>query len=262
MLLARQSVHAGAVSEFFSPFHVDLKTDDASEVSSQSIADLVAFASGQKSHVRAADGSTAPAPAAPSPVKAAAPVAAAVTKSADAPVAAAEPKPVVVKPAKPVSVKAAEGGAGARSKVGIPIEDEAALTAAIAAVRSNDDATNWVLATYVPGLKPDTLKLAGSGSGGVAELLSKLTDDNVFYGLTRHVEVIDKSETVKFAHVALNAPNAPRMLRARIGTHKGAVEAIFSPYHIDISTDEKADITEQALVDKIAAASGTKSNVK
>jgi hypothetical protein len=262
MLLARQSVHAGAVSEFFSPFHVDLKTDDASEVSSQSIADLVAFASGQKSHVRAADGSTAPAPAAPSPVKVAAPVA--VTKSADAPVAAAEPKPVVVKPAaaaKPVSVKTAEG-AGARSKVGIPIEDEAALTAAIAAVRSNDDATNWVLATYVPGAKPDTLKLAGSGSGGVAELLSKLTDDNVFYGLTRHVEVIDKSETVKFAHVALNAPNAPRMLRARIGTHKGAVEAIFSPYHIDISTDEKADITEQALVDKIAAASGTKSNVK
>lgn len=260
MLLARQSVHAGAVLDFFSPYHVDLKTDSSAEVSAQIIADLVAFASGQKSHVRAADGSTAAAPkpaAAPTP----APTPAAAAAPAATAAAAAAPKPVVAKPKAAVVVKTG-GNEGARSKTGIPIEDEAALTAAIAAVRSNANGTNWLLATYVPGAKPDTLKLAASGSGGVAELLSHLTDDNVYYGLTRHVEVIDKSETVKFAHVALNAPNAPRMLRARIGTHKGAVEAIFHPYHIDLITDEKADITEQVLLDRIAQASGTKSNVK
>jgi hypothetical protein len=261
MLLARQSVHSGAVLEFFAPFHVDLKTDDFREVTSQSIADLVAFASGQKSHVRAADGSTAPAPVvAASPRATPAPAAAAAAPAAAAP---AEPKPVKVSPAKPVATKtsAASGDSGAKSK-GLPIEDEAALTAAIGAVRSNANGTNWVLATYVPGAKPDTLKLVGSGSGGVSELLGKLTDDNVYYGLTRHVEVIDKSETVKFAHIALNSPNAPRMLRARVGTHKGGIEAIFSPWHIDLVTDDKADITEQTLLDRIAQASGTKSNVK
>lgn len=155
---------------------------------------------------------------------------------------------------------AAEGGA--RSKIGIAIDDEAALTAAIASVRRNDSGVNWALVSYVPGAKPDCLTLVGTGSGGVDELLAKLDDQNVYYGLTRHVEVIDKSETVKFAHIALNGAQAPRMLRARIGTHKGAVEAIFRPFHVDLVTDDRRDITERALVDLIGAASGTKSHVK
>jgi hypothetical protein len=151
---------------------------------------------------------------------------------------------------------------GARSKIGIAIDDEAALTAAIASVRKNDSGVNWALVSYVPGAKPDCLTLVGTGSGGVDELLAKIDDQNVYYGLTRHVEVIDKSETVKFAHIALNGAQAPRMLRARIGTHKGAVEAIFRPFHVDLVTDDKRDITERALVDLIGAASGTKSHVK
>ena len=52
------------------------------------------------------------------------------------------------------------------------------------------------------------------------------------------------------------------MLKARIGTHKGAVEALFRPYHVDIVTEEIGDVTEAHLLDRISTASGTKSHVK
>jgi hypothetical protein len=260
MLLARQSVHAGAVLDFFSPYHVDLKCDSLAELSAKIVAELVATASGQKSHVLAADSNT-------SAVAAAAAAAAPVVdkpKPVTTPVAAAAASTSPVR--KPAATAAAPAAAaaegGARSKIGIAIDDEAALTAAIASVRRNDSGVNWALVSYVPGAKPDCLTLVGTGSGGVDELLAKLDDQNVYYGLTRHVEVIDKSETVKFAHIALNGAQAPRMLRARIGTHKGAVEAIFRPFHVDLVTDDRRDITERALVDLIGAASGTKSHVK
>lgn len=261
MLLARQSVHSGAVLEFFSPFHVDLKCEASSEISARIVAELVATASGQKSHVLSSPNGHQDAPvaaaAAAAPVEKRKP---APVESTPAPAAAAVAAAAPRKAAAAPAAAAAEGGA--RSKIGIAIDDEAALTAAIASVRQNDSGVNWALVSYVPGAKPDCLTLVGTGSGGVDEMLGKIDDQNVYYGLTRHVEVIDKSETVKFAHVALNGAQAPRMLRARIGTHKGAVESIFRPFHVDLVTDDKRDITERALVDLIGAASGTKSHVK
>lgn len=263
MLLARQSVHSGAVLDFFSPFHVDLKCENLAEVSAKIIAELVATASGQKSHVLSHNNASAAAAPAPTPAAAVVekPKPVPVVAAAAAPVEAKQPSPAR-KPVSSAPASAAASESGARSKVGIAIDDEAALTAAIASVRNNDSGVNWALVSYVPGAKPDCLTLVGTGSGGVDELLAKLDDQNVYYGLTRHVEVIDKSETVKFAHIALNGAQAPRMLRARIGTHKGAVEAIFRPFHVDLVTDDKRDITERALVDLIGAASGTKSHVK
>ena len=52
------------------------------------------------------------------------------------------------------------------------------------------------------------------------------------------------------------------MLVAQKGTHKGGIETLFRPYHVDLTTDDKEEITEQELLDRIKFASGTKSHVK
>lgn len=94
-------------------------------------------------------------------------------KDADA---AAPSKPVST-PKKAVTAKqtASVANANARSVVGVRVDDEDAVKTAIADVRDNDTDTNWAAASYVPGHKPWTLTLFGSGSGGIDELLGKVS---------------------------------------------------------------------------------------
>ena len=78
------------------------------------------------------------------------------------------------------------------------------------------------------GKKGDTLVSLGKGNGGVDELVALLEDDMVGYGLVRKIEKFDESLTVKFAHVVFIGENINRMHRARLGTHKGAINALFA----------------------------------
>jgi len=50
------------------------------------------------------------------------------------------------------------------------------------------------LAAYA---KKDTLALIATGTQGLDELLTKVEEDNVNFGLVRVTEVIDKSKTTK-----------------------------------------------------------------
>jgi hypothetical protein len=86
---------------------------------------------------------------------------------------------------------------------------------------------NWVIYTYSAG-NPNTVVLKAKGTGGVDELVSHLDDATVGYGLVRLIERIDESDTVKFAYINWTGDNIPRMLRARLGTHSGAVKEFLS----------------------------------
>ena len=94
------------------------------------------------------------------------------------------PKDAEAAPSKPVSTPkkaltakqtASVANANARSVVGVRVDDEDAVKNAIADVRDNETDTNWAAASYVPGHKPWTLTLFGSGSGGIDELLGKVS---------------------------------------------------------------------------------------
>jgi hypothetical protein len=52
------------------------------------------------------------------------------------------------------------------------------------------------------------------------------------------------------------------MLRAKLGTHSGAVKALFSPYHVDIHPTTLSEITPTIVADKIQTAMGTKQHVR
>jgi hypothetical protein len=84
-----------------------------------------------------------------------------------------------------------------------------------------------VLYTYSGG-NPNTVVLKGKGTGGVEELVNQLDDAAVGYGLVRLIERVDESDTVKFAYINWTGDNVPRMLRARLGTHSGAVKEFLS----------------------------------
>lgn len=141
---------------------------------------------------------------------------------------------------------------------GPKLDDEAAIKNAIADVRNDSHESDWAACTYADN---KTLTLLGSGSGGVAELVAQVTDDKVVYALVRKEEVIDVSTTIKFVFVRFVGDNCPRMLRARLGTHSGAIAGVFEPYHADLDTEEVSEITDENLSNLIGFASGTKVHV-
>jgi hypothetical protein len=255
-LRQRQTVHSGSVREIFEPFHGSISADTPDEVSHQIIDDVIQTTSGRKTRVRdeaeagaisqgAASGQQAVMGSAPSKGN--------LSKLGTlARGTRAEDRVEKQKNSTQVVPK----------KLGnVNVDDIEAIQQAIADVRSDAHDANWVVLTYVAGAKPDTLTLKGVGSGGVEEMLTNLDESNTYYCLSRHTDKIDDSVTVKFAFVKYIGPKTPRMLKARMSTHKGAIEEICGQAHVSLNTEEIEEVTEAALLDKIGAASGSKSSV-
>lgn len=94
----------------------------------------------------------------------------------------------------------------------------------------------------------------------------------VGYGIVRLAEKFDDSDTVKFVFIKWVGENIHRMLRARLGTHSGAIRGIFfflfylfiinipadvfSPYHVDVEATTKDEVTEDIILAVVRKASG------
>jgi len=138
----------------------------------------------------------------------------------------------------------------------VDYQDLDGIKQAIADVRYDGSDTDWVLITY-DGPRSNTLQLAGIGSGGLSELKTYLKDNVVMYGLYRTTEKIDDSVTVKFCHIDWRGERIHTMQRAKLATHSGAIRELFHPFHVDIYASTDDEITEQLILKKIKAASGT-----
>jgi len=150
------------------------------------------------------------------------------------------------KPTIPRSVS----GSGSSDNVALPSKD------GIQELRAGN--INWILYTS----DQNKLSLLGQGNGGTDELVQHLQDDIVAYGLVRLIERVDESDTVKFAFISWVGDNIPRMLRARLGTHSGAVKEFFHPYHVDINATQKSEVSEDIVMDKVKRAAGTAVHVR
>ncbi|PRP81054.1 hypothetical protein PROFUN_11132 [Planoprotostelium fungivorum] len=217
MLKARVSVQQGAIKDFIGQYHVDINTSSRDEVTDAVLQEKIGLTSGSGSRVVNRD------------------------------------------------TGAREGAnKGGRSTAAVNVKgatdlnfgDADALKSAIADVRSDSTPTDWTLFTYADETS-NTIIQKSSGSDGVSGLLSNLSDDMVAYGLVRKIEKIDDSETVKFAYIRFVGEQIPRMLRARLGTHSGAVNAFFHPYHVTIEATEKSEISDDIIYKSIKAAAGT-----
>jgi len=122
---------------------------------------------------------------------------------------------------------ASRGGAKAAGSDQVAFVPEEELRNTLRDVRQGLDGLQWALFTYEDPKSNNVVFLA-KGSGDIdSELKSHLKDDNVAYGIVRKVDKIDESETIKFCFINWVGENINRMLRARLGTHKGAVTAFF-----------------------------------
>jgi len=132
---------------------------------------------------------------------------------------------------------------------------------AIADVRNDKTPTNWVLLSYA-GENSNDVQLVGSGDGGLNELIPHLAPDNVGYGLIRVAERFDNSDTVKFVFIKWVGESIHRMLRARLGTHSGAVKEIVTPYHVDVEATNLSEISDEIVTKTVSKASGTALHVR
>ena len=92
----------------------------------------------------------------------------------------------------------------------------------------------YVLEAATPRAPGAALRLIGSGSGGVTELASHLSQDNLFYGFVRTTEAIDSTVAVKFIFLSFIGENVPMMKKAKTSTLKGTITEAFEPFHAEL----------------------------
>ena len=213
----------GTITEVFEPFHVELlNATSPTEVSDAAILDLLNSMFGN----------------------------ATVTDISD-------PKNTMRLPGgrtvKVVQKQAAVQRTGVGEKQAIAIPEE--LAGAVLDVRTNDSPTNWCLCGYdftQPGM---ALVMIGSGTGGIAELASKLSSDSAYYGFARTTDNVDEKVqgAVKFVFITFLGENVSPMKKGKLTTLKGTVTESFEPFHVELlNATSPEEVTETAVHELIA----------
>lgn len=253
MQKARLNAYSSMIDDVFSPYHVVVHAEEPREVSDKIIVDAIAAASGTADHVLDA----APvAPVAPAAATPAAPVEPKAKPAEEKP----EPRKWTPRPKTEEKKAPAAKAAGdePRARDALYFNDEEGCRAAIAEVRNDECATQW--AVFGTEKATGGARLLGKGVE-FGEMTALLTDKVVAWVLLRRTLRIDESETTKFVFVNWIGENIPRMLRARLGTWSGVVQAFIAPYHVDINASSLDEVTEDIIMNAIQSAAGTKINV-
>ena len=109
-----------------------------------------------------------------------------------------------------------------------------ALSETLKLLRSNQKQTTWLAATFPDQNISKPLVLLSSGNGGFDQYSKHLENDKLVYVYVKVVDFIDGHETIKFALVNWIGPNVGTLKKAKIVTLKGAINAMFSPFHVVI----------------------------
>jgi len=133
--------------------------------------------------------------------------------------------------------------------------NDSAIAQAWADIRSDDSATNWLLVGYDENQK-DTLKLVGSGSGGMNELKTQLDSNQVLYGIFRVIGVDQDSRRTKYVFVTFIGSGLSPLKRARTSTHKSALAQYFNGFHVEIYAASEDDLTEDDIVKRLNSSTG------
>jgi hypothetical protein len=120
---------------------------------------------------------------------------------------------------------------------------------AIADVRSDKCDKDWLLAGFE---SKSSIRLLGSGSGGIDELKKHVISGDVCYGLVRKDHVLETAGSVsakntKFVWIYWRPEDIPVARKMVIGPVEGQIKRLFSPYHTDLQASVESDIGEQQL---------------
>jgi hypothetical protein len=127
-------------------------------------------------------------------------------------------------------------------------------------VRSDKDDANWLLVADHP-TERNKLVLAGSGSGGLEEVMPLLEDDKVQYVYTR-VEYANDAESkrIKFALIVWIGQNVKPLRRGRVLSESADVKKVLSHYSVQVDASSKGDLEQDDIVARLRKAGGADYN--
>ncbi|KAM0482499.1 hypothetical protein ACHAPX_003017 [Trichoderma viride] len=134
------------------------------------------------------------------------------------------------------------------------------IVAAYDDVRNDKLETNWMLLSYA-GAVGNKLALTGTGTGGLGELISSLSDDGVQYGYVRIEYANDKESTrVKFVLVIWIGQNTKVMRKARVSVESSEVKKVLAHHHLAVTAEEVSELKEDDLVKQLRKSGGADYN--
>ncbi|KAF1915995.1 hypothetical protein BDU57DRAFT_449653 [Ampelomyces quisqualis] len=123
-------------------------------------------------------------------------------------------------------------------------------------VRSDKSDTTWLVLKYASA-SSDNLKLAGTGTGAIAEMTESLADDEAAYAYVRIKLGNDEySERVKFAFVVWAGPHVKVMRKAKMSFQSGQVKQVIRTYAVEVQTGDRRDLDGEAVTLKLRKAMG------
>ncbi|RUS18046.1 hypothetical protein BC937DRAFT_89195 [Endogone sp. FLAS-F59071] len=105
--------------------------------------------------------------------------------------------------------------------------------------------------------KSDPLRLAATGSGGLAEFVRVLGEDVAGWGYVRVPMSNDEySQRVKFILISWCGPSVGVKLKAKLSTQIADVKNVLKSYHIEIPASHVEDLDEADVLIKLKKAGG------
>jgi hypothetical protein len=123
------------------------------------------------------------------------------------------------------------------------------------AVFLDEHDTNWCWLGY----QGNNLTPVGTGKGGIHEMLKKVDEAQILYGLLRLNKTDDggDSKRVKFVFLTWVGEAAPAMKRGKVTIHKKSCAELFKGYHIEKQIYEKEELnTLEAEIDAMLKKAG------
>merc|ERR1711991_70012 len=127
-----------------------------------------------------------------------------------------------------------------------------ALADAYEDVRSDASETDWLVAGY----EGNSVKLTGSGSGGIEELASNLVDDQCQYAYLRVISGDEESKRAKFVFLSWGPGGASRLKVAKMSVHKASVKEVVRQFAIEIHCTEREELDAEAIMKEVRLAGG------
>ncbi|KAI8613124.1 hypothetical protein BC830DRAFT_1170511 [Chytriomyces sp. MP71] len=123
-------------------------------------------------------------------------------------------------------------------------------------VRADATATNWLLLEYEND-KSDNIVLAGTGSGGLAEIKTKLDDNKAAYGFVRVVVGNDElSQRVKFLFFVWCGSGVKVMRKAKLSIHTANVKQVIQVFSVEVPASTQEDLSESEVISLIKKSMG------
>ncbi len=250
----------GDITSKFQPYHTDMTTQDADEITDDHITNLVGSASMTRVNVIDKQQANKIMDENRRKEQALSHNRQYTSGMNQEPTAVSSPSvssPTVQRTVTPKKTEVSQVKSPPTQSKDVTFVNEQWISSGINDVRNDNSETNWALVQSNAG----QIELVDVGNGGVEELRSRMSTDGVYYGIVRIIQQIDNSITTKFAFVHYIGPDVKPTARAKISTHKGTVSKIFQPYHVELVTSDLDELNSDGLWQLITAASGTRSNV-